>query len=182
MEKLDIANLPAEQRQLIIGWRDVLDDLRHLCQSLKAMPDNCACGEGQSHLSGSCVCCRAEHKDRVPACEDCDSLLGKLRPEINTLTVDTWRFFPAVMDLLKPRQQRIKQPAAGALERHIASVSRQAAADAVERHVAAVIRTFERLVLAAEEFRAGCRTSHLRTLKTAASDLLAEVERLDRSL
>ncbi len=156
--------------------------MRHLCESLKAMPDQCACGDGHSHLSGSCICCRTKRKDHQPECEDCDSLLAKLRPEMNTLTVDTWRFFPAVMDLLKPRQQGIRQPAAGALERHITSVTRQAAADAVERHIAAVIRTFEHLVVAAEGFRAGCRTSHLRTLKTAATDVLAEVERLDRSL
>lgn len=177
MEKLDIADVPAEQRRLIIAWRDVLDDIRHLCRSLKALPDDCACGDGHSHLRGACVCCRTEHEDRVPACEDCDRLLSELRRQMNTLMVDTWRFFPAVMDLLKPGTKE-----AGARERHIASVARQAAADAAERHIAAVIRTFERLVVAAEEFRAGCRTSHLRTLETAASDLLAEVERLDRAL
>ena len=144
MENLDIANLTAEQRRLLGGWRDILDDIRHLCRSLKALPDGCACSDGRAHLSGSCVCCQAVHPDRVPACEDCDSLLAKLRPEMDTLTVDTWRFFPAVMDLLKSRQQETRQ-AAGALERHIASVTRQAAADAVERHIAAVIRTFEHL-------------------------------------
>lgn len=182
MHNLDSANLPAEQRRLIACWRDVLDDIRHLCRSLKALPDICGCSDGQSHLSGSCVCCQTEHKDGLPACEDCDSLLAKLRPEMNTLTVDTSRFFPAVMDLLKPRQQGITHAGAGALERHIASVTRQAAADATEVHIAAVIQTFERLVVAAEEFRAGCRTSHLRTLKTAATNLLAGVERLDRAL
>ena len=182
MEKLDIADLPADQRRLILGWRDVLDDIRHLCRSLKALPDDCACGDGQSHLRGSCACCQTERKDRVLVCEDCDRLLAGLRPQMTTLTVDTWRFFPAVVDLLVPRQQEITQAATGEIERHIASVFRQAAADAVERHIAAIIQTFERLVVAAEEFRAGCRTSHLRTLKTAATDLLAEVECLDRAL
>ncbi len=181
MENLDIANLTVEQRRLLLGWRDILDDIRHLCRSLQALPDSCACGDGRAHLSGSCVCCQTEHKEGVTACEDCDSLLVKLRPEMDALTVDTWRFFPVVTDLLKPRQQETRQ-AAGALERHIASVTRQAAADAVERHIAAVIRGFEHLVVATDEFRAGCRASHLRTLKGAASDLLAEVERLDQSL
>lgn len=182
MGNLDMANFSLEQRRLIASWHDVLEDIRHLCRSLTALPDNCSCGDGQSHLRGSCVCCQAEHKDRVPVCEDCDSLLATLRPEMNTLTVDTWRLFPAVMDLLKPRQQGITHAGAGALERHIASVTRRAAADAAEVHIAAVIQIFERLVVAGEEFRAGCRTSHLRTLKTAATSLLAEVERLDRAL
>lgn len=177
MEKLDIADLPADQRRLILGWRDVLDGIRHLCRSLKALPDNCGCGDGQSHLRGTCVCCQTEHKGHVPACKDCDSLLGELRQQMNTLMVDTWRFFPAVIDLLKPGMKQ-----AGARDRHIALVTGQAAANAAERHIAAIIQTFERLVVAAEEFRAGCRTSHLRTLKTAATDLLAEVECLDRAL
>lgn len=178
---MDIANLPIEQRRVLRGWRDILGDIRHLCKSLKAMPDDCACGDGRSHLSGSCVCCQREHKDGVPACPDCDSLLAKLRPEMDTLMVDTWRVFPIVMDLLEPPQQETRQ-AASALDRHLASVTRQAAADAAERHIAAVVRTFEQLVVAAEEFRAGCRTSHLGRLKTAATDLLVEVERLDRAL
>jgi hypothetical protein len=182
MDNPDMANLSVEQRRLMAGWRDVLEDLRHLCRSLKVLPDHCACGDGQSHLTGSCVCCQTQRTDRVPACENCDGLLAELRPEMNTLTVDTWRFFPVVMDLLKPRQRGITQAETSALERHVTSVSRQAAADAVERHIAAVIQTFERLVVAAEEFRAGCRMSHLRTLKTAATDLLAEVEGLDRAL
>ena len=184
MKNLGTANsyLTAEQRRLLGGWRDILDDIRHLCKSLKAMPDNCTCSDGRSHLAGSCVCCQTEHRDRVPACDDCDSLLAKLRPEMDALTVDTWRFFPTVMDLLKSHRQEAGQAAAGAIERHLASVKGQAAADAVEHHIAAVIRTFEHLVVAAEEFRAGCRASHLGTLKTAATDLLTEVERLNRDL
>ena len=184
MENLEIANshLTAEQRRLLGGWRDILDDIRHLCRSLKAMPDDCTCSDGRSHLAGSCVCCQTEHRERVPACDDCDSLLANLRPEMGALTVDTWRFFPTVMDLLTSHRQEPGQAAAGAIERHMASVKRQAAANAVERHIAAVIRTFDHLAIAAEEFRAGCRASHLRTLKTAATDLLTEVEHLDRAL
>ena len=184
MDKLGIddTNLTTDQRRLLGGWHDILDDIRHLCKSLNALPDTCACGNGHSHLSGSCPCCQAAHADRVPACDNCDRLLAALRPEMDTLTVDTWRFFPAVMDLLRPRQQDKRQADADAREHHIASVTRQDAADAIARHIAAIIRTFERLVVAAEEFRAGCRVSHLHTLKAAATDLLAEVERLDRAL
>ena len=179
---IDDTSLTADQRRLLGGWRDILDDIRHLCRSLKAMPDSCACEDGHSHLSGSCACCKTAHQDRVPACEDCDRVLANLRPEMDTLTVDTWRFFPVIMDLLTPRQQETTQAAVGARERHGASVARQAAADAIARHIATIVQTFEHLVLATEEFRAGCRASHLGTLKAAASDLLVDVERLDRAL
>jgi hypothetical protein len=183
MSNMDMATLTIEQRRLVGAWRDILGDIRHLCKSLKSLPDNCACRDGHEHLGGSCACCQTEHRNGVTACEDCNGLLAKLRPEMDTLTVDTWRFFPIVMDLLEPTdRETARATAPGPLERHIASVARQTAADAVERHIAGVVRTFERLVVAAEEFRVGCRVSHLRTLKSAATDLLADVERLDRAL
>lgn len=182
MAKLDIAALPAEQRRLLVAWRDILDDIRHLCGSLQAMPDTCACGEGRLHLKGLCVCCETAPEHGGVACEDCESLLAKLQPEVNSLTVDTSRFFPIVMDLLESPRQARGPGTPAAIERHIASVARQAAADAIERHIAAVIRAFEQVVAAADEFRGGCRASQLQTLKSAATDLLSEVERLDRAL
>ena len=184
MKNLDIDDtfLTTDQRRLLGGWRDILDDIRHLCKSLKGMPDGCTCRDGPSHLGGSCTCCQTAHADRVPACENCDRLLAALRPEMDTLRVDTWRFFPTIMDLLTPRQEGTKQGVTEARARHGASVAREAAADAIARHIAAVNRTFEDLVAAAEEFRSGCRASHLGILKTAATDLLAEVERLDHAL
>ena len=179
---IDSTSLTVDQRRLLGGWRDILDDIRHLCKSLKGMPDGCTCSDGPSHLSGSCTCCQTAHTDRVPACENCDRLLAALRPEMDTLTVDTMRFFPTIRDLLTPRQEGAKQGVTEASERHGASVAREAAADAIARHIAAVNQIFEDLVAAAEDFRSGCRASHLGTLKTATTDLLAEVDRLDHAL
>ena len=174
----------AQQHQILNAWRDVLDDIRHLCDSLKALPDNCSCGDGRAHLAGTCACCRREREGKnLPRCENCDSLLATLKPTVNKLTVDTWLFFPSALDFLDLRERQAGKGAVGsARERHIAAVTRQDAADAVERRIAAVIGTFERLVAAVDEFRAGCRASHLQALKTVANDLLAEVERLDKAL
>ena len=173
----------AQQHQILNGWRAVLDDIRHLCGSLMALPDNCSCGDGRVHLSGSCACCRSKRDGKnLPPCENCDSLLVALTPVVNKLTVDTWQFFPSVLDFLNLRERLTEKVAIGARERHIATVTRQDAVGAVERHIAAVIRTFERLVEAMDEFRAGCRVSHLQVLKTVANDLLADVERLDAAL
>ena len=174
----------AQQHQILDAWREVLDDIRHLCGSLKALPDHCSCGDGRAHLAGSCACCRSEREGRnLPPCDNCDSLLATLTPAVNKLMVDTWQFFPSVLDFLDLRERHTgKVATGGARERHIVAVTYQDEAGAAERHIAAVIRTFERLVAAGDEFRAGCRVSHLGALKTAASDLLAEVEALDREL
>ena len=155
-----------DQRRLLGGWRDILEDIRDLCTSLNALPDRCASGDGVSHLKGSCICCSAPHAGRVPICADCGTLLATLRPRIVTLTVDTMRFFPVVRILLQSPELA---PA-------------RAEGDHIEHHIAAVMHTFDRLALEAGEFQDGCRASHLRVLKDTATALLAESDRLSKHL
>jgi hypothetical protein len=176
------ARFTAQHHQILNAWRDILDDIRHLCASLSALPAKCSCGDGQAHLIGLCACCRSAHEGKPPPCEDCDRLLATLTPAVNKLTVDTWQFFPSVPEFLDLRERQTGMVAAGVRAHHVATVARQDAAGAVERHIAAVVRTSERLVAAVDEFRAGCRASHLQRLKMVATDLRTEVERLDRAL
>lgn len=151
-----------DQRRLLGGWRDIVEDIRDLCTSLNALPDHCACGDGVSHLSGACICCSAPHGGHIPICADCGALLAQLRPRIVTLTTDTMRFFPVVRILLQSPELA---PA-------------RAEGDQVEHHIVAVMRTFDRLVLEAGEFQDGCRASHLRVLKDTANALQTECDRL----
>lgn len=176
------APFTAKQHQIFNAWRDLLDDIRHVCESLKALPDNCACGDGRAHLAGSCACCRRAQEGNSPPCEDCDKLFATLTPAVNELTVDTWQFFPSVPEFLDLRERQMGKVVGSDREHHIATVARQDAVGAVEHHIAAVIRMFERLVAAVDEFRIGCRSSHLQILKTVANVLLTEVERLERAL
>lgn len=155
-----------DHRRLLGGWRDILNDLRHLCASVTRLPDHCACGDGGSHLTGSCPCCHAAHDPRLPDCPDCRALLVQLRPKVDTLIVDTVRFFPVVKILLTAPEW----------------IAIQAEGRRIESHISRVARTFDRLVAAADEFQSGCRASHLRTLKREAMTLLAEVQRLDDCL
>ena len=151
-----------DQRRLLGGWRDILEDIRHLCTSLNALPDHCACGDGVSHLRGACICCSAPHAGRIPICAYCGALLAQLRPRIVTLTTDTMRFFPVVRILLQSPELA---PA-------------RAEGDRIEHHIAAVMHTFDRLALEAGEFQDGCRASHLRVLKDTATALQTECDRL----
>lgn len=155
-----------DQRRLLGGWLDILDDIRALCKALNALPDRCACGDGGGHLSGSCICCNAPHGGRVPNCADCGALLAALRPRFVTLTVDTIRFFPVVAILMDAGE----------------SGPAQAAADPVEHQIAALMRTFDRLVVEAGEFERGCRASHLGVLKATANALLGQSRLLNERL
>lgn len=156
----------ANRRWLLGGWRDILEDIRQLCTGLNALPDGCACGNGRSHVGGSCACCHAGHRSRQPHCADCETVLAQLRDEFDTLAVDTIRFFPVVKLLLNAPPLELAR----------------AEGDSVERHVTAAVRTFERLASAVDDFHVGCRASHLRVVKAKATELLAEVRELDERL
>ena len=168
MKEPFLKNLPwsPDQRRLLGGWHDILDDIRALCTSLNALPDQCACGDGVSHLAGSCICCTAPHANRVPICNDCGALLATLRPLINTLTVDTMRFFPVIHLLLASPE--------------LAPVRTEG--NSVEHHIAAIMGMFDRLALEAREFQDGCRASHLHVLRDTANALLNESRKLDARL
>ena len=157
--------LTADQRRLLGGWRDILDDIRALCRALADLPDGCQCANGSSHLQGRCPCCHSVATTRVPDCRDCDAQLASLRPAIDVLTVDSCRFFPVLHDLLA----NVDFPSAAQ------------AAHGVEIHVAGIVRCFKQLVVAADVFKADCRSSHLRTVKEAALALLGEAQCLDKT-
>ncbi len=163
---LDAGILTTAQQRLLGGWRDIIDDVRRLCRSLNALPDACTCGQGSSHLGGSCPCCRTARAERLPECDDCERLLAQLTPAIDALIVDTMRFFPVVNSLLQLR----------------APETMHAEGRSIERQIVAIYRVFAQLVVAVDEFRTGCRASHLKVLKGRAATLLAAVDRLDRAL
>ena len=99
MTGLHIPNEDAHHHRLLGGWRDVLDDIRTTCRTPADLPDVCPCGHGAAHLEGTCPCCGSTAGERVPSCEDCDEQLARLRPAMDALTVDTFRFFPFVKTL-----------------------------------------------------------------------------------
>lgn len=154
------------QRRLLGGWRDILDDVRTLSRCLAAMPDQCRCGDASAHVGGSCACCQAADVARTVACDDCTALLAVSGAQIDALVSDMLRFFPAFTHIL--------------VGTHPLAV--QGAADEVQHEIAALVRTFQRINVAAEAFRSGCRTAHVPMLKQAARDLHAHAEQLERLL
>ncbi|HLG54303.1 MAG TPA: hypothetical protein VI485_03165 [Vicinamibacterales bacterium] len=154
------------QRRLLGGWRDILDDVRHLSRCLAAMPDECRCGDATAHVGGSCACCQAADRAVTVSCDDCTALLATSGAKVDALVVDTLRFFPAFTHIL--------------VGTHPPDV--QSAADEVQHEIGALVRTFQRICVAAEAFSTGCRASHLPILKQGANDLHAHAEHLERLL
>ena len=158
--------LTVEQQRLLGGWLDIMDDIKTLCRDLASLPDDCRCGNGAGHLKGTCPCCHTVTTERVPDCGDCDEQLARLRPAIDVLTVDTFRFFPFIEELLA----------------HHTPPPLQASNATIELHIRQFIHAFGDLVVAADQFRTDCRMSHLTTLKGLATSLLKETDALNRAL
>ena len=150
------------RHRLLGGWRDVLDDIRALCRSLDELPDECQCGHGTAHLNGTCSCCHQVAIERVPRCDDCEEQLARLRSRIDALTVDTFRFLPVVREILNRTTPDVARRESG-----------------IEWRIAELTRTFADLVVAADRFKSDCRTSHMKTLKEAASTLRQDAEALN---
>jgi len=163
MSRLTIPDENTRHHRLLGGWRDVLDDIRTTCRTLAELPDVCQCGNGAAHLEGTCPCCGSTADERVPSCRDCDEQLARLRPAMDGLTVDTFRFFPFVKELLS-KQNAVASTRV--LE--------------IETHIAALVRSFDQLIVADGEFRDECRASHLKTLKDSAAALRRDAENLNR--
>lgn len=149
--------------RLLGGWRGVLDDIRTLCRDLQDLPDACQCGHEPGHLQGSCPCCGTITTARVPNCDDCERQLAALRPALDQLAADAYRFFPIIDEVMTH-----DDPSEGTRARDI------------ERHIGALLHSFEELVMAEGQFRADCRASHLQTLKHSAVALRRDAESLNR--
>lgn len=153
------------QRRLLGGWRDILDDVRQLSRCVATMPEECGCGDATAHLAGSCPCCQADVAGTV-SCDDCTARLAVTGAHIDALVADTLRFFPAFTHIL--------------VGSHPPDVQR--AADEVQHEIGALVRTFERLTVATEAYRTGCRAAHAPMLRLAAHDLETHAGQLERLL
>lgn len=152
------------QRRLLGGWRDVLDDIRDLAAHLEAMPDQCRCTSGGSHPDLACECCSGATR-RLP-CAECEARIAACTTDVETLMLDTLRFFPAFSHILA-----VGHPA-----------SAHAVAGDVQHEIGALIRTFEQVRIGVEAYSTGCRASHLPTIRFAARELHDRAERLERIL
>jgi predicted nucleic acid-binding Zn-ribbon protein len=149
--------------RLLGGWRDVLDDIRALCRTLGELPGVCMCGHGPAHTAAGCPCCGHTAAEYVPACRECDEQIARLRPPLDEMTVDTFRFFPVVKDVLA---------------RHDPEASKRLRA--IDAQIAALQHSFQQLVFAEGQFRKNCRAEHVTVLKQAAEALRRDAEALNR--
>jgi len=151
---------------LLGGWRDVAEDVRKLALGLDALPETCTCGQGSAHLAGACPCCRHGERRLDSGCTDCESLLASLRDEIDELCDASRRFLPFVEAMTEPD----------------GNAAQHAGVHELRRQIQYVDATFQRLSTAADEFRRGCSSSHLITLRTLAAELAAATRHLDSLL
>lgn len=151
---------------LLGGWRHVASDVRKLALGLEALPEICTCRHGSAHLAGTCPCCLDGERRLDAGCTDCETLLASLRDEIDELSDASLRFLPFVEAMTTPDRNAAQHAQVRELRCQI-------------QHVTA---TFERLSTAADEFRTGCSSSHVITLRTLAGELATATRHVDSLL
>lgn len=149
--------------RLLGGWSDVFDDIRALCRTLDELPGVCMCGHGPAHTTAGCPCCGHTATVFVPACNECDEQIARLRPALDAITVDTFRFFPIVRNVLA---------------RHDAEASKRL--QTIAAQIKALQHSFQQLVFAEGQFQKDCRAGHVTVLRQAAKALRHDAEELDR--
>ena len=78
----NLTETPVSRCDLLGGWRDVMEDVRHLAAQLRSTPTTCDCGHMASS-DGRCPCCkdRRSHSE----CGDCASRVNALAATVSTL-------------------------------------------------------------------------------------------------
>ena len=149
---------------LLGGWQDVVDDTALLERGLAHLPETCACHQGSAHLSGGCACCQAGERQLDDPCIDCEKLLARVGEQIDELADASLRFLPFVES---STHSKIDQGISIA---------------AVRQDISRVASTFLQLETGAGEFRIGCGTTHLASIKRLARQLAEEVRTVDDGL
>lgn len=160
---LDHVELGKTSHRLLGGWRDILEDIQKLHDSVDRLPEHCTCGHGATHLRGTCACCIEGAAAR--GCVDCEALLGQIADRIEALRADDLRFMVALRDFAdhRPDHQEMRQ-----------------GLDDVTRHTSRLVRIVEGVQVAAADFREGCRMDQLARLKARVRELRDEAKRLDK--
>ena len=158
VSSLDMAPLD----RLLGGWRDILDGLRTVSQQLAEADGDCHCRHKRPE--STCLCC-AQAAARVREhCGACAAELTHVSEMLETVEVDTIRFFPLVRDMA------VRHGVEGELIREFST------------DLNSVLRTFRELVSGIETYGGGCATAHLTEVKSRVSALRAAASRLDAAL
>ena len=151
---------------LLGGWRHVVEDVRRLVVALNALPDACTCGNGSTHLAGTCRCCQEGERRLDGGCGDCEALLTSLRREVDELVDASLRFLPFLETATAAGRNAAQRARVIELRRQI-------------QHVSVVL---QKVATAADDFRRGCPTSHVSALREIAGELAAATRHLDSLL
>lgn len=154
-----------DRMRLLGGWRDIAEDTARLVEALRVLPAHCTCGDGTAHLQGRCACCRQD-ESQSSGCRDCAVLVRSLEWKLDAVVDDFLRFLDAAIESIRSHVgPQVEEPAMNL--RH-----------ALVRFVG----SFRTVASKAGEFRRGCRSEHLTSLKQQGEDLLSCAHAVDHLL
>lgn len=147
-------------------WQDVCEEVIEFSGSLERLPEECECGDAESHLGGRCRCCHghASGSRHGPGGEACGERIARLRADLALLCEDFKRAAGAVQK---------EAPAHGEVRRGVLL-----AAGDLERIIAALDLVGEAVV----GFHKTCSVSEMSRLKSRCAALREHCEQIQRAL
>ena len=151
-----------------IQWRDLYEEVIHLCDSLESVPEECECGNAETHLEGACRCCHG-HTAGSPASPDqphCGERIARLRADLTLLCED----FQGVAGLVQ-KGARIAGPLAARRDLLL-----------VAGDLGRILATLEDLDRAVAGFRRSCAIADMKQVKRQGAALLARCKKFGEDL
>lgn len=153
---------------LMQQWSNVYQEALALVQGIEQLPDECPCGDADSHLNGRCPCCGTHPHANVPHThsQSCTELLAGVRADLALLCEDFTR-------TAGPMRAVALGTRWTALRRDVVFT-----ADDLQK-IAGALERVDHAVLG---FRRSCTVSEMRSLKRACAELRVHCEALNREL
>lgn len=152
---LDLAFAPAINT-MMGGWRNIVQDTRHLADVVMRLPDHCDCRSD----GGRCDCCLLLERPFPEQCRTCAEHIADVSERLTLVLDDTLRYMAPTDEIASARR------------RSIHDLLRDVAIATIRQ-----LRTLDELKSATGDFRHGCRTAHVHRIKHACERLTNAVER-----
>ena len=146
---------------LMGGWRAIVEDSRRMVAIAAQLPDSCDCADA----AHPCECCATRAPAFPEHCRMCADHFRHLAPRVSTVLDDTLRYLPAIETLTAADSVQLRQ-----------------SFPAVRRAISQMLATVDAVQSATGDFRHGCRTQHVVTLKESIDRVAQAVEDAHKQL
>ncbi len=153
--------------ELLRLWQNIHQEASDLASAVEQLPDECECGDANSHLGGKCPCCRGHMMGGNPDDgQNCLSIISSLQADLTVLGQDL----------------SIAGPALGAAALETQQVELRRGLFLAVGDLEAILEAFRRVTESVVGFRQECTILRMRTVKRRCVEFRAHCDRVNAEL